>query len=100
MDITRFVLEEDTMTSTVVRRCATAAGLAAAAAALTVGPAVAQTAPDPSSGEVRVVSFEHPTTVDGLRLDQVALGLVAGAALAGAGVLVVRSTRRPHARPA
>ena len=87
-------------TTTVTRRLAAATGLAAAGAALTLGPAYAQTAPDPWSDQVRVITVTQPTAVDELRLDQVGLGVLAGAALAGVGVLVVRSTRRPHVRPA
>ena len=83
-----------------IRRHAGASCLAAAGALLTLGSAAAQTAPDPLSGEVRVVTIAQPTTVDELRLEQVGLGVLAGAALAGVGVVVARSTRRTHVRPA
>jgi hypothetical protein len=83
-----------------IRRFAAAACLAGAGAVLTLGPAVAQPAPDPTSGEVRVVTIAQPAAVDDLRLGQVGLGVLAGAALAGVGVVVARTTRRTHVRPA
>ena len=52
------------------------------------------------SGDVRVVTIAQPTPVEELRLEQVGLGVLAGAALAGVGVVVARSTRRTHVRPA
>jgi hypothetical protein len=89
-----------TTNTILIRRLTAATGLAGAAALLTLTPAAAQPAPDPSSGDVRVVTIAQPTPVEELRLEQVGLGVLAGAALAGVGVVVARSTRRTHVRPA
>jgi hypothetical protein len=63
-------------------------------------PAFAQVPPEPSSGEVRVVTLPQPATGNDLEPAQIALGALAGAALAGAGIAASRAVRRPSARPA
>lgn len=63
-------------------------------------PALAQVAPEPNSGDVRVVTIPQPATGDDLALGQIALGALGGAALAGVGVAATRTARRPSPRPA
>jgi|GraSoiStandDraft_4_1057263.scaffolds.fasta_scaffold18884_1 hypothetical protein len=77
------------------------ASLLAGATLFAIGaPAFAQVAPEPNSGEVRVVTMPQPATGNDLEVGQIALGALAGAALAGVGVAASRATRRPSARPA
>ena len=78
-----------------------AATLLGGATLFAVGaPASAQVPPEPSSGEVRVVTLAQPATGNDLEPGQIALGALAGAALAGAGIAASRAVRRPSARPA
>ena len=63
-------------------------------------PAFDQVPPEPSSGEVRVVTLPQPAIGNDLEPAQIALGALAGAALAGAGIAASRATRRTSARPA
>jgi hypothetical protein len=93
--------KEEAMSTRTLATRLSGATLLASATLFTVGaPAFAQVAPEPNSGEVRVVTMPQAATGNDLEVGQIALGALAGAALAGVGVAASRAMRRPSARPA
>ncbi len=77
-------------------RLAGAAAVAGAALLFAGTPAQAQTAPDPHTGDVRVITLTQSVPAQDLNLGQIGLGALAGLALTGAGVVAVRAGRRTH----
>jgi hypothetical protein len=87
-------------TRSVAIRLGGAAVLAGATLIAVGSPALARVAPEPDSGDVRVVALTQPVPVHDIEVTQIGIGALAGAAIAGVGVAASRATRRPHVRPA
>jgi hypothetical protein len=82
--------------SSTLTRLAGATAVAGAALLLAGTPAQAQVAPDPHTGDLRVITLTQSVPPQDLNPAQIGLGALAGLALAGAGVVAIRTARRPH----
>jgi hypothetical protein len=88
-------------TVSALTRLAGATAVAGAALLFAGTPAHAQVAPDPYTGDLRVITLTQAVPAQDLNLGQVGLGALAGLALASAGAVAVRAGRRTHvAHPA